>query len=356
MEEGLRLRLLDRERKASNGDVSMARESSPPAGVVVYLLMENAQRTVHRDLLLSLKCLGRFFAKYPVVIFHTNASTPIEMQRIREAAAPELSLVFEEVQLGFPDSLLQMPGGPDAFFAPPRCLLDGRHMWESQRSCGCRCPASWPQCWPLNWMHATRFFTAGMFRTHTFQDGNFDFFLRLDTDLFFVQEPTVDPFRLMSVRGCVMVYDQISLETPGCHDDFDEHTIRFFERSGYRGEPDFEIMQIGHSPGAVGGQWTVGDIRVFSSPSYLRFADFFSGGIYAHRWADQILLLRGAGLFGPKSRADWGSARHEAAPSVCLEPVFPGGSGNGFVHQKGGYRDETLLLTCGVKGSLADNV
>merc|ERR1719253_2215410 len=98
----------------------------------------------------------------------------------------------------FPLSVSGGPGGIDSFFAAPRCMIDGEDHWLLHRSCGCRCPAWRAQCWPLNWMHATRFFTAGMFRTQIFQHGGFDYFLRMDTDLFFVRSPEVDPLRLMA--------------------------------------------------------------------------------------------------------------------------------------------------------------
>eukprot|EP00435_Cladocopium_sp_Y103_P060990 s1293_g22.t1 len=39
---------------------------------------------------------------------------------------------------------------------------------------------------------------AGMFRTKTFQQGGYEYFFRVDTDLFFVEAPVVDPFKLMA--------------------------------------------------------------------------------------------------------------------------------------------------------------
>ncbi|CAE7597759.1 SEC63, partial [Symbiodinium natans] len=313
--------------------------------------MENADKVLHKDLVLSLRCLARFFWHYPVVIFHTNSTTALELNWMRSVIPGQLQVDFEEVSLDFPASLLESPGGPDAFLRPPSCMLDGHHQWSLQRSCGCRCPAWRPQCWPLNWMHATHFFTAGMFRTKTFQDGGYDYFLRLDIDLFFVEEPILDPFQHMADHGCVMVYDRLSREAPGCFDDFDHRCQEYLDRMEYFGQPDVDILQVGHGPAAAGGQWTIGDVRLFTSPRYLHFADHFASGIYSHRWADQLILLRGAALFGP--RANLQPESEVPAVSLCLASLFRqgaeggvGGAPPGLVHLKGGFRQDWLLETC----------
>eukprot|EP00927_Polykrikos_kofoidii_P067584 TRINITY_DN63030_c0_g1_i1.p1 TRINITY_DN63030_c0_g1~~TRINITY_DN63030_c0_g1_i1.p1 ORF type:complete len:565 (+),score=77.48 TRINITY_DN63030_c0_g1_i1:180-1874(+) len=346
-----------------------------PRGLIAYLLMENAGRTVFRDLLLSLHSLGRFFGHYPVAVFHTNASTRDELRALSTRAPGGLRLFFEEVSMGFPPELSNAPGGPDGFLAPPRCMMDGRHWWISNRSCGCRCPAWRPQCWPLNWMHATRFFTAGMFRTRTFQSGAYDYFMRLDTDLFFVREPVVDPFRLMQTRGCSMMYDRLSRETPGCADGFDLRTLEFLRQYLYIGLLDEDILNVGRGPAAAGGQWSVGDARLFTSKPYLEWADFAASGIYTDRWADQLFLVRGLAMFGPRSSmptvrfSDAQGERVIPEVSICVRPIFSDTIGdettavadqedgvnveaNGFVHQKGGYLDPALLRRCEVDPSI----
>lgn len=371
-EDRLRNKILNRQNKALEeaGSGTSARESADvgsrtnaPTGMITYLLMENSERTIHKDLMLSLHCLHRFFGGYPVTVFHTNASTVAELDFIRSSAPGGLQLALEEVELRYPSSISEFPGGPEAYMAPPHCTMDGQHWWSTHRSCGCRCPAWRPQCWPLNWMHATRFFTADMFRTKTFRQGGFDFFLRLDTDLFFVRKPEVDPFRFMGRSGCAMMYDKVSREAPGCHDGFDEHTLEFIRQYGYMGEPDKELLHVGHGPGAAGGQWSFGDARLFSSDRYLRFADFMAEGIYRHRWADQLFLVRGLSLFGPRATIPFrpvkgrtgfemsgtpkGPAHWEPpATSICMSNLFEGGVEEGFVHRKGGFRDPMLLRHC----------
>ncbi|CAK0836647.1 unnamed protein product, partial [Prorocentrum cordatum] len=284
LEGAHRERVLQAEAERDAAAAGAVGSSVAPRAVVTFLMMENAARTMHQDLLLSLHCLQAFFGGYPVVVFHTNGSTEAELGRLRSSAPEGLRLTLERVDLGFPAEVAGAPGGPDAFLGPPACMMDGQHWWSSHRMCGCRCPAWRPRCWPENWMHATRFFTAGMFRTRTFQRGDFDFFLRLDIDLFFVQRPAFDPFRLMATRGCVMMYDILSREAPGCYDGFDEKTIEFLGRSQYRGKADLDVLHIGSGPAAAGGQWTLGDARLFRDASYLRFADAMTGGVLHRSW------------------------------------------------------------------------
>merc|ERR1711904_592392 len=165
--------------------------------------------------------------RYPVHVFHTNHSTSDELSWLSEAAPPEMQVVMEEVTLGFPSWIDNHVDGLDDFFAPPRCMLQGQHYWTSHKSCGCRCPSWRARCWPLNWLHATRFFTAGMFRTAAFQSGQYEYFMRLDTDFFFVNMPPVDPVVLMQRQGCTFAYDKLSREAPGCHDGFEERVGEF---------------------------------------------------------------------------------------------------------------------------------
>jgi len=196
-----------------------------------------------------------------------------------------------------------------------------------------------------------------MFRTRTFQRLEFDFFMRLDTDLFFVGLPEEDPFRLMAQHGCVIVYDRLSREAPGCFDGFDERTLELIHRLRYAGGVDLDVTHIGRGPAAAGGQWTIGDARLFRSDEYLQFADWVASGIYTGRWADQLILMRGVALFGPRSgiAANNGgrNATEPVAPmSICVRSLFAPGAEAGFVHQKGGFRDPRLLRVCGATTAL----
>jgi len=329
-------------------------QGTAPRGIVAYLLVENQGRTIHRDLLLSLHCLRRFFGRYPAVIFYTKESTADELQRLRSEAPKGLELLFEEVTLEFPPELLDTPGGPNAYLSSPKCMLEDHHWWSTHLSCGCRCPAWRQQCWPLLWMHATRFFTAGMFRTSTFQSGNYDFFLRLDSDLFFVMEPTFDPFQIMSTNGCGLVYDKLSREAPGCYDGFDQRSLDYLHGLGVQGTLDNNILHVGRGPAAAGGQWTAGDARFFTGSDYLRFADYHASGIYSSRWADQLFMVRALALFGPMSSlasVPWQGEAPRAESAICVRPLFSWDEPDteGFVHQKGGFYNRELLATCGAE-------
>ena len=108
MEELQNRRLREKQMSSTRQSRGLGR----PRGVVVYLLMENADKVLHKDLVLSLRCLARFFAHYPVVIFHTNSTTAAELDWMRSAIPSHLQVDFEEVFLGFPASLADFPGGP----------------------------------------------------------------------------------------------------------------------------------------------------------------------------------------------------------------------------------------------------
>eukprot|EP00913_Durusdinium_trenchii_P004677 g4342.t1 len=138
-------RVYEKELHALNQRDSSRLDQHDLRAVMVYLLMENADRSLHKDLGLSLRCLARFFWHYPVVIFHTNGSTQAELAWLKSLAPPHMKVSFEEVALGFPAEILNFPGGPDAFLQPPLCMLDGKHWWTSHRTCSgslsyLRCP------------------------------------------------------------------------------------------------------------------------------------------------------------------------------------------------------------------------
>ena len=153
----------------------------------------------------------------------------------------------------------------------------------------------------------------------------------------------------------MLVYDRISREAPGCFDHFDEQTLYHLRQMNYTGLPDEEVLSVGHGPAAVGGQWTLGNARLFSSKEYLDFADHMASGIYMNRWADQIILLRGASLYGPRAEKpvlEQVGGFSVPATTVCLEPLFIESGSDpvetaGFVHEKAGFRNQNLLRTCG---------
>mmetsp|Transcript_87753 Transcript_87753/g.221451 ORF Transcript_87753/g.221451 Transcript_87753/m.221451 type:complete len:139 (+) Transcript_87753:131-547(+) len=89
-------------------------------------------------------------------------------------------------------------------------------------------------------------------------------------------------------------------------------------------------------------------------------------------------LMRGLALFGPRSgnsavprrqqrdarrapasRDQAGGAGDEAADTespptaICIRSLFAGGTDSGFVHQKGGFRDLSLLQRCDAPVALA---
>eukprot|EP00435_Cladocopium_sp_Y103_P055045 s1293_g18.t1 len=60
---------------------------------------ENADRSLHLDLALSLRCLAKFFWHYPVVIFHTNSSSPAELRWLSSVVPERLLLGWLKIRL-----------------------------------------------------------------------------------------------------------------------------------------------------------------------------------------------------------------------------------------------------------------
>eukprot|EP00392_Amoebophrya_sp_AT5.2_P006992 g7004.t1 len=87
---------------------------------------------------------------------------------------------------------------------------------------------------------------------------------------------------------------------------------------------------MGHGVAAAGGQWTVGDVRLFTSPIYRLFAKGAGPGIYKNRWADQLIFAAAVILLGNKQ--------------FCFHPMFQ--DAELFVHKKQGYADRGLWEKC----------
>ncbi|CAK9107386.1 Uncharacterized protein SCF082_LOCUS49984 [Durusdinium trenchii] len=86
---------------------------------------ENADRSLHKDLGLSLRCLARFFWHYPVVIFHTNGSTQAELAWLKSLAPPHMKVSFEEVLAHY--RTFDAPSLTDTSYEEVRkYLLEGR--------------------------------------------------------------------------------------------------------------------------------------------------------------------------------------------------------------------------------------
>ena len=57
-------------------------------------------------------------------------------------------------------------------------------------------------------------------------------------------------------------------------------------------------LKLGEGIIAAGGQWTAGDLRLFSSPMYRKFANAAREKMFQHRWADQLLFAAAVMMLG----------------------------------------------------------
>ncbi|CAD7935866.1 unnamed protein product [Amoebophrya sp. A120] len=307
--------------------------------VYVVLNLNNNGPIILKDLLLALHCADKHL-KFPdsydiLVLYHgfkrnrdqSELDLPIELRWLSDNAPVRIQRKMQFVQLP-DDQVLEGDG------------VNGKY--------GCRCPAWAPRCWDVNWMRATRIFTDHMF--DYLPADKYEFFMRLDSDFFFINTPEFDAVKMLHENNCAFAYHRLSIEAPGCFDEFQEYVEDFSRRyplppgmTNQFGEPEpvSETAQksgknsrtnirMGHGVAAAGGQWTVGDVRLFSSPIYRRFAKEAREKIFEHRWADQLLFAAGTILFGNKQ--------------FCFHDMFQ--DAGLFVHKKQGYTDESIWEKC----------
>lgn len=230
--------------------------------VYVVINWKNNAEMILKDLILALHCLSKWYPipwEYDLLILYHGIS--LEEQQWLIDKAPKIlksRLVFIE--------------------------MDESDVTEGDSSehgkYGCQCPVWAPRCWDVAWMRATRVFTHHMFKylmERSLPDrGNvtYDYFMRLDSDVFFIKHPPLDPIKMMIMNRCALAYNRLSIEAPGCFDKFIDYVDDFAEEHKLKDHKEKpygkERLKLGKGISALGGQWTVGDMRLFSSPLYLR--------------------------------------------------------------------------------------
>lgn len=288
---------------------------------------------------------------------------------------------------------------------------------------GCRCPSWAPRCWDITWLRGARVFTSHMFKylaedsdaiedvdvlladhgalgDHDLQTARplprnlssvasssqqhsggsedhdpptsslppYEYFLRLDSDVFFVDSPEFDPLRMLQYLGCAFGYHRLSIEAPGCFDGFEQYTGEFALEHGLE-KPN---IHIGRGVAAAGGMITAGDLRLFTSPLYRKFAGSAAReGLFENRWADQILFAAAVIMLGNAQFCFHPLFQNvtEVVPGMSTVPVEGGKTGGKevemrtvdepaqglFVHKKAGFRDARLLARCGVEEAVFES-
>jgi hypothetical protein len=166
---------------------------------------------------------------------------------------------------------------------------------------------------PRKYIQATRWYSRELLHLGILQD--YDYFLKLDTDILFVD--TI-PFHLLydmqrknAVFGHTAEYHPKGSKT--CAQGIRDAVLNFTESSA---------SEISKTPDGVHWEWKgsscstspeleanvdwyytnfiIGDVRFWQSPWVLRFSDFLNEhpkGFFSYRWTDQIFWHHAMGLF-----------------------------------------------------------
>ncbi|CAD7958121.1 unnamed protein product [Amoebophrya sp. A25] len=328
------------------------------AVVYVVLNLDNNGPEILKDLLLAFHCADKhlkFPNSYDILVLH-HAFREEELYWLQMHAPHHIREKMKLVPL------------------KDEHVLEG----DADGKYGCRCPAWAPRCWDITWMRATRIFTDHMF--YYLSGGNYDYFMRLDSDFFFVAQPEFDAIKMLAENKCAFGYHRLSIEAPGCFDDFERYVHDFAaklkvkkeeymlseggrhfyatsedpasaattpltssspsalnssigEKPVLKGDSKEWNIRMGHGVAAAGGQWTVGDMRLFGSAVYQHFSRGAKDGVFQNRWADQLLFAAATIVFGNRQ--------------FCFHPMFQ--NATLFVHKKQGYKDVTLWEKCEVE-------
>jgi hypothetical protein len=83
-----------------------------------------------------------------------------------------------------------------------------------------------------------------------------------------------------------------------------------------------QLEQLVEPSDTYWGGWHTGDVRLLASEQHLDLARHLNehGGIYTHRWNDQVHFPRAAALLAPKVRDE--QADTGWSVNTCLMPMF----------------------------------
>lgn len=137
---------------------------------------------------------------YPIVIFHTpevDKATRDSVKRVTPS-----TIYFEEITFDFPVSL-QSPKDRKREIDGSTCVPFGFDL-------------SRPHPWPLNYLHMNRFFSYKMYLHPRLQQ--FEYYMRIDTDLYFSEKFPIDPFEELVQKGATFAYttERSTTEPAGC--------------------------------------------------------------------------------------------------------------------------------------------
>jgi len=322
-----------------------------PKGVAVYLLTwhEDNFFGYYTDLLTSIRCLYKFFLKpygYGVVVFVYGNMPAAKKTELRARLPAGVDITIKSITFDYPRKIAADVDG----YMNKHCVVtkpNGKtyHAWP-EKKCGCGCGG--PICWHLNYLHMNRFFTYGQWKL--WRDDaelrQYEWYMRVDVDLFLQKQVPFDPFARMAQKGCVFMTGTSAFEAEGCYEGQHAATLKFAaehgnEVGGAALYPE-NVKKLKPSENYWGG-WNMGHINTFKSAAHLAYADYINedGRIYTMRWNDQVHFAQAIALLTKDN-------------GVCKEPEMFGegttstdGLGSHqFVHMHGGGDAKGVIDKC----------
>jgi Glycolipid 2-alpha-mannosyltransferase len=251
----------------------MAKHRQPKACVVFLMIggktspqgMANTLRQFDNKVSTPLK------RKYPAVVVHDGWLTPTIRKTLINAAGLS-TVLFQFVNTS---DTVWMDQHPDKYQ-----IQDCKYHGRSYRD--------------MNRVFIRLMFEASFIR-------QFDYWMRLDLDITIDNPIKVDPFRVMHSGDYDFGYVQC-LRGWGCNAGLSQFLTSYAAGMNVSDPPFLhDVTSRGvYFYGNVG----IGRVAMFTSPQYLRFAQFMdeNGGILRHRWDDQHTYAAAIALFSSYAR------------------------------------------------------
>ena len=323
-------------------------------GALIYLISpdKNENWGFEEDAELSMQCSRKFIGKpldYDTLAFHTMSEE--KLAKVKKSVP---FVKFIRIEFDWPDAI------NEEWLADGRCMLDGVDYWAKSQKCGCTCPdipdrpESSTHCWGVNYLHMNRFFTYKLWTMDWTKD--YDYFMRIDADLFIQDFLPEDPFRTLDDRGCVFGTNRERSEIRGCFEGQHEETLAWATQAQADGMKGLHIENLDKiRPNSVyWGGWHVGSVKVLKSEQHLSLANHLNenGGIFTHRWNDQVHFPKVAALMSPLK--DDEQATGGKSVNTCMMPMFGmecftppcEGINHIFIHEHQKFKDKLVQQRC----------
>jgi len=124
---------------------------------------------------------------------------------------------------------------------------------------------------------------------------HFDYFMRIDADLYIQNELPYDPFERLQRHGCAFGTGKESSDMIGCYEGQRTATLEWAKAQHASGTAHAAKVSVANVENArdnsvYWGGFHVGDVNFFRQKAHLDYAKHMNelGGMYTHRWSDQL--------------------------------------------------------------------